>query len=70
MSDIVGQFTRTIELIRNISANVTGGIGELSAGIDEIRSASENLSELGQKNNEFNKRIGARVQEFKVGESR
>jgi methyl-accepting chemotaxis protein len=69
MEEMLGQFMETISLIQNISSNITGGLAELSAGINEIRSASESLSELGQKNNDFTKRIGARIQEFKVGES-
>jgi hypothetical protein len=45
---------------------VTSGLGELSSGIDEIRAASEDLSRLGQENNESTKRIGERIRDFKV----
>jgi methyl-accepting chemotaxis protein len=69
MERLLGGFARTVELIRDISSNVTGGLGELSSGINEIRSASEELSKLGQKNHESTKLIGARIQEFKVGGS-
>lgn len=69
MEKMISDFARNVALIRDISSNVTKGLGELSSGIDAIRSASEELSQLGQKNNEATKRIGERIKEFKVGVS-
>jgi hypothetical protein len=68
MENSLGEFVQTISLIQDISSNISGGLGELSEGINEIRSAGGNLSALGQKNNESTRRIGARIQEFKVGD--
>lgn len=68
MEGLLGDFARTVSLIRDISSNISGGLDELSEGLNEIRAASEGLSELGQRNNEYTRRIGARISEFKVGD--
>lgn len=66
-SDVVGESVARVE---RVSGEVSGGVGEISVGLDEVNRTMEHLVDLSREISQIGDRLDKSVAFFKVEESR